>query len=406
MKKIVVLGAGYAGLKTVIDLQKKFRDQAKIVLINNVSYHYETMRLYEVASGSYPYTKMSFELSDVIRPSMTSLIVDTVERVDYEKKLVYLSNHEPVSYDYCVIGLGFTLGTRGIEGADEYSLPMHDVKSAEAIRDRIYEQMQAYRRDKDDKHLQIVICGAGFQAVELAGAIAESRPRYAKMAGVTPDQIKITMLDGSPRVLPMFNDKLLAYALDVMKKRDINLINPAYVQKVTADSVSYKMAKAPEDAEPTVINAGTIIWMMAFSGHPITEKSGFKQNRYRVMVSEHLTAPESDDVYILGEDAAVMVPGKKWPYPPTAQMSLTMGTYAAEDLAARIGGKTRPAAYTYKSLGEVCSIGENQAVGMAMGKPYKGYLASALKKIIIDKSLVEIGGVKQMFAVGRFDLYH
>ena len=87
-------------------------------------------------------------------------------------------------------------------------------------------------------------------------------------------------------------------------------------------------------------------------------------------------------------------------------MSLTMGTYAAEDLAARIGGKTRPAAYTYKSLGEVCSIGENQAVGMAMGKPYKGYLASALKKIIIDKSLVEIGGVKQMFAVGRFDLYH
>lgn len=406
MKKIVVLGAGYAGLKTVVDLQKKFRDQAKIVLINNVPYHYETMRLYEVASGSYPYTKMSFELSDVIRPSMTELVVANVEKVDYENKQVILTDHEPVSYDYCVIGLGFTLGTRGIEGADEYTLPMHDVKSAEAIRDRIYEQMQAYRQDRDAKHLQIVICGAGFQAVELAGAIAESRPRYAKMAGCNPEDIKITMLDGSPRVLPMFNDKLLAYALDIMKKRDIELINPAYVQKVTEDSVSYKMAKAPEGTEPTVIKAGTMIWMMAFSGHPITEKSGFKQNRYRVMVSEHLTAPESDDVYILGEDAAVMMPGKKFPYPPTAQMALTMGTYAAKDLAARIGGTSRPAAYTYKSLGEVCSIGEDKAVGMAMGKPYKGYLASALKKMIINKSLLEIGGMKQVFGVGRFDLYH
>ena len=80
MKTIVVLGGGYAGLKTVVALQKKMRNEVKIILINQNSYHYETMRLYEVASGSYPYTRMSYELADVLDKSMSELIIDQVEK--------------------------------------------------------------------------------------------------------------------------------------------------------------------------------------------------------------------------------------------------------------------------------------------------------------------------------------
>lgn len=56
-------------------------------------------------------------------------------------------------------------------------------------------------------------------------------------------------------------------------------------------------------------------------------------------------------------------------------------------------------------MGEVATVGEDQAVGKALGMSYKGYLASALKKIIIDKSLMETGGIKETLAVGRFDFY-
>jgi NADH dehydrogenase len=51
-------------------------------------------------------------------------------------------------------------------------------------------------------------------------------------------------------------------------------------------------------------------------------------------------------------------------------------------------------------------VGETKAAGKAMGHGYKGYMASALKKIIIDKSLMETGGLKETLSVGRFDLYH
>lgn len=406
MKKIVVLGAGYAGLKTVVALQKRLKDEVKIVVVNRNSYHYETTRLPEIVTGADSYTKMSYEITDVLRPGMSSLIVDEVEKVDYKSKKVELKDHAPLTYDYLVLGLGFVLETFGIEGAKEYALPMYNVEKAEAIRDHIYAQMKKYRQTKDPKDLKIVICGAGFQAIEVGTALAENRPRYAQMAGCDPDQITIQMIDGSPRLLPMFDEKQMKYALSLVKKSKVEIINPARVKKVTADAAYYKMNDETDDDEPHKIDAGTVIWMMGFSGNPVIAKSGFKERRGRIAVSEHLTVPESDDIYALGDVATVLVPGQKWPWPNTAQFALSMANYAAKDIAARINGQSRPLPYAYHDLGVVVAIGNTHAAAYAMGHNYRGYLASALKKVIADKSLMETGGLKETFAVGRFDLYH
>lgn len=100
------------------------------------------MRLYEVASGAYPYTRMSYELADVLNPKMTDLIVDEVEKVNIHEKTVDLKNHGAIAYDYCVLGLGFVLSDMGVRGAKENALPMSNVKEAEAIRDHIYAEMK------------------------------------------------------------------------------------------------------------------------------------------------------------------------------------------------------------------------------------------------------------------------
>ena len=215
MKTIVVLGAGYAGLKTVVALQKKLRKEVRIILIDRNPYHYETMRLYEVASGSAPYTRMSYELADVLDKNMNELVVDQVEKIDLKNKTVELTKHKPISYDYCVVGVGFVLSSMGIAGAQENALPMSNVKQAQAIRDHIESEMRAYVKDHDSQHLSIVICGAGFQAIELAGALAQARPCFAQTAGTDPEKITIKMIDGSPRLLPMFQGKLLDYAINL-----------------------------------------------------------------------------------------------------------------------------------------------------------------------------------------------
>ena len=403
MKTVVVLGAGFAGLKTVVALQKKLREQVKIILVDRNPYHYETIRLYEVATGEIPYTGMSYEINDVINPKMTPVITDEVEKVNIADKTVELKDHAPLKYDYCVVGLGFTLSNMGIKGVTENALPMSNVKQAQAIRDHLKNEMKAYSEDHDPKHLSIAICGAGFQATELAGALAQARPRFAKIAGVEPEKITIKMIDGSENTLPMFEGKVLKYALKQIKKHRIEILNPAYVQKVTDHSVMYK-EKDSDDIKEIV--AGTRIWMMGFSGSPVIEASGFKNRRGRVMVGDHLTAPESDDIYVLGDVSSVMVPGKKWPYPNTGQLALSMANYAAKDIKSRIMGQTRPDKYAYHDLGVVVNLGNSEAAGLAMGHAFKGYFAATLKKITIDKSVLETGGIKETMAIGQFDFYH
>lgn len=406
MKKVIVLGAGYAGLKTVVELQKKLRGQVDITLVNENPYHYEATDLHEVASGNLPASKITFPVADVLNPEMTTLILDHVERVDRDKKTVELRNHQPLSYDYCVFALGFVSETFGIKGAEENSLPMTNVKESEAIHDHIIAQMKDYQETKNPNDLKLIICGAGFTGIELAGALADARPRYAKLAGVTPDQIDIHIIDASKRLLPMFNEKLADYGINLLKKLDVKITTEARIQEIQPNTVLYKSAEDTDSDPLHKVEANTIIWTTGVSGNPVVAESGLQARRGRVMDSEHLTAPEYDDMYMIGDVAAVMPPDGKRPYPTTAQIALSMANYVAKDIAARVKGTARPAAYVYKSLGTVASVGNTRAFGEASGHSFKGYPASVLKKIIMNKSLMELGGFKELFAKGRFDLYH
>ena len=89
--KIVILGAGYAGLKTAKQLQKK-NVNAEIILINKNEYHYESTQLHEVAAGTEPASKISYNVADVIDSKKVTFIQDTVTLVKKEEKKVVLAN--------------------------------------------------------------------------------------------------------------------------------------------------------------------------------------------------------------------------------------------------------------------------------------------------------------------------
>ena len=279
---------------------------------------------------------------------------------------------------------------------------MANVDQAARIADHLNEQMTQYRADHNPDHLKIIVCGAGFTGIELAGALYDARKRLAKVAEVDPAAIQIKMIDASPRILPMFDDKMKDYAVKLMQKEQLILQGQAAIKGIKPGAVVYQT----KDEQLHEETAGTIIWTTGVSGSPVMAASDLPQRRGRVMVTDHLTAPDYDDLYVLGDVAAVMPPDGKRPYPTTAQIALTMGIYAAKDLTARVTDGQRPGPYSYHSLGTVASMGNTHAFGVAMGMKYYGYPASVIKKMIANKSLIETGGVKELLAKGRFDLYH
>ena len=131
--KIVVLGAGYAGLVATRRLSQKLSaEEAEIVLINKHNYHYESTWLHEVAAGTINPNQARFMLTDVVNPKKVRLIYDTVQEVKKDEKRVVLENSE-VSYDYLIVALGFVSNTFGIPGMEEHAYAIEDIDSSRLI---------------------------------------------------------------------------------------------------------------------------------------------------------------------------------------------------------------------------------------------------------------------------------
>ncbi len=280
---------------------------------------------------------------------------------------------------------------------------MTTLDQAVAIHDHIVGKMKAYRETKDENNLRLLICGAGFTGVELAGAFADERKNYAELAGVAPEKIEIICVEAASRIFPMFDDSLAAYGTDLVRQVGSNLMLGCMIKEIKDGQVLY--VTSPDDTEFKSVSAGTIIWTTGVSGSPVMGESGFSQRRGRVVVNADLRDPEHPDMYIVGDVAAFMDTASSHPFPATAQIATRMGAHVAKNLALQLKGHA-PVDFKFKSLGTVASVGNTHGLGESLGLTLKAYPDSAAKKMIMNKSLLDIGGLKELLAKGRFDLYH
>ncbi|NKC68138.1 NAD(P)/FAD-dependent oxidoreductase [Vagococcus fluvialis] len=397
--KIVILGAGYAGLKTAKQLQKK-NVNAEIILVNKNEYHYESTQLHEVAAGTEPGSKISFNIADVIDSNKVTFIQDEVTLIKKEEKKVILAKKGEISYDYLVIALGFESETFGIPGVNEFSKPLVDIKTAEAARQYLDTNLANYAKSKNEADLSIAVCGAGFTSIEYLGEITNRIPKLAEKLNFPADKVKITCIEAMPTLLPMFSEKLGTYGIDVLKKRGVNFIVGTPIKEIKENTVVYE-----QEGELKELTANTVIWTTGVRGSAVVGDSGFDERRGRVVVESDLSVAGFPEVFMIGDVSAVMDGDSGRPFPTTAQIALQQGAYLGNALAAKLNNQSVEG-FTYKPLGTVASIGNNVGLGNVMGKEVKGYIGSIMKKNIINKSLVTTGGTKTLLKKGRFDYYH
>ena len=396
--KVVILGAGYAGLRALKSLQSKRLD-IEITLVNKNSYHYESTYLHEVASGAHKADRISYPIKSVVDPKQTTFLQDTVVVVNKDEKTVELEKGGLISFDYLIFALGFESESFGIKGVEEFGLPMVDIETSEAVDKHLRTQFSKYNETLDESYLNIAVCGAGFTSIEYIGELTLQMPKIVKEYNVPLEQVQITCIEAMSNLLPMFDKKLSEFGIQKLKDRGVKFLVGTPIKELTVDSVIYE-----EAGELKSVKAKTIVWTTGVKGNSIVATSGFEQRRNRVMVENDLTAPGYPEIFIIGDCSAVMDNATNRPYPPTAQIALKQGINAADNLEAKVKG-TALKLFTFSALGTVCSIGNNQAIGEVMGHNLKGYPASVMKKVIGDRSLMETGGVKTVAKKGRFDFY-
>lgn len=393
-KKIVLLGAGYGGLRTLKKLQGMHPD-ADIVMINKNDYHCETTSLHEVAAGTTDAAAICYPVDNVIDFRQTDFIKDTVVAIDRPKRQVIFEQHPPVSYDYLLIALGFESEFFGISGMREYALAISDIPSVEKIRSHIVKEFETWQKDRAAEHLTIVVGGAGFTSFEFLGELTNRLPKLAADYRLDPDRIRVVCIEPTPNVLPMFDRNLANYASEKLRARGVKFLI-GRVNRVARAHIFYKDAEGQQ-----VIQAGTFIWTGGVRGSSVIEASGFKQKRGRVRVNADLSVPGYSEILIIGDCSAVIDPAMGRPYPTTAQIAMQQADTAAYNLYAM--SIERPLIpFHYKTKGTVCSLGKNDALGLVMGKKLKGYPAAFMKKIIDNRALAKIGGMETLIKKGKF----
>lgn len=399
-KKIVILGAGYAGLTAA----KALRDiagtsEVSVTVINKNPYHYGTTLLHEVAAGTTAPNTITFPLEPVLKELNVHFLEATVQSIDKEHRMVATTQGH-VPYDILVIALGFESETFGIPGMKEYAMAIEDVQSASRIEKKIHEAFATYHeRAKKEEHpfLSIIVGGAGFTGIELVGELVNRIPKLCKQYNVPRDVVKVICVESMQQIIPMFSSETVTYAKSELEKKGVVFRLSTRITGATENSFLIETDGIKEE-----LLGHVLIWTAGVRGSSLMEKTFDDAQRGRLVVTEHLKAPNHDNIYVVGDCAAFIGVGESRPYPTTAQIASQMGDYVGHHIVKTIQGKQiSPFSYNFK--GALCSLGHSDGVAqMADGMTMKGFIAALAKKAVETKSIYEVANLGVAIRKNRF----
>ncbi|SFK44817.1 NAD(P)/FAD-dependent oxidoreductase [Brevibacillus centrosporus] len=383
--KILILGAGYGGLLTTLQLQKKLNyNEAEVTLVNKHNYHYITTWLHEPAAGTASADHARVDLDRIINKEKVNFVKGTVKSIQSEEQTVTLESGEILDYDYLVIGLGSEPETFGIEGLKEYAFSIRSINAVRNIREHIQYMFSKFKQEPDrTDYVTFVVGGAGFTGIEFCGELGDRLPELCEEFDVDPSKVKVYCIEAAPTALPGFDPELVSYAMDVLGKKGIEFKIATPIKQCTPDGVL--LATGEE------IKAKTVVWAAGVRGNSIVEQAGFEVMRGRVKVDEYLRAPGHENVFVVG-DCALIFNEEGRPYPPTAQIAVQEGETLGGNLVAIIRGEVTHK-FTPHLQGTLASLGKGEGIGQVGSKKLFGSTAAMMKKASDLRYLYKIGGV-------------
>lgn len=396
-KKVLVLGAGYAGLQAVTKLQKQVSsDEAEITLINKNEYHYEATWLHEASAGTINYEDLLYPIESTLK-SEVNFVQAEVTKIDRNAKKVE-TDKGIYDYDILVVALGFESETFGIEGMKDYAFQIENVLTARKLSRHIEDKFANYAasKEKDDNDLSILVGGAGFTGIEFLGELTDRIPELCSKYGVDQNKVKITCVEAAPKMLPMFSDELVNHAVNYLENRGVEFKIATPIVACNEEGFVVEVNGNKEQ-----LHAGTSVWAAGVRGSQLMEDSFEGVKRGRIINQQDLTIEGHDDIFVIGDCSAFIPAGEERPLPTTAQIAMQQGEHVAKNVKHILNGSALED-FKYVDRGTVCSLGSHDGVGVVYGQPITGKKAAFMKKVIDTRAVFKIGGVGLAFKKGKF----
>lgn len=382
-KRIVILGAGFGGLRTAMILGRQVGEDHEIILIDKNHYHTFQALLYEaattpqaIASHLDLHSVITYFIDDIIEGRHVKFIKAEVTNIDISGGDIHFSDCDPLKYDFLVVALGSESNFFNIPGLKENALEMKSFINALEIRDAI-----SVLLDEKEK-IRIVIGGGGSTGVELSAEIQswfnEIKKTRKKFNPV------VTLIDSDPTVLSSSDKNIIRLASKRLAKLGVKTLNNETIIKVSPDLVSLKSGQE--------IPFDIFIWTGGVKASSILQTMKLKLgNKGRTEASYNLTCvPEDPNLKIYGRiygvgDVVCARDASDNPAPMLIQPALQQAKVAAKNIILELRGKKPSFVFKpSKNYPYIIPVGGKYAVGRIGPLIIYGWLCW------IAKGLVEI----------------
>lgn len=357
---VVVVGGGFAGLSAARALR---RAPIRVTLVDRRNHHLFQPLLYQVATAVLNPSDIAAPIRWLLRRQRnTTVVMADARSVDLERKVLVTDEGE-IPWDFLVVATGATHSYFGHSEWAAHAPGLKTIEDALEIRRRV---LQAYERaelegDPDERRalLTFVIVGGGPTGVELAGALAEiSRHAFhGEFRRIDPTRARILLVEGLPRVLPTYPEDLSVKARRQLERLGVEVRTGVRVTAVDAHGVALGDER---------IEARTVLWGAGVAASPLARSLGAELDRAgRVKVTPALTLPGRDDVYVVGDLAAIPQNGAI--VPGVAPAAIQAGRHAARNIRRHLEGRPLEP-FRYRDKGSFAVIGRGAAVGVVYGR--------------------------------------
>ncbi|GGT04468.1 MULTISPECIES: NAD(P)/FAD-dependent oxidoreductase [Streptomyces] len=381
--RILVVGAGFAGVECVRRLERKLSPgEAEITLVTPFAYQLYLPLLPQVASGVLTPQSVAVSLRRSSR-YRTRIIPGGAIGVDLKAKVCVVRTitdkivDEP--FDYIVLSPGSITRTFDIPGLTDTAFGMKTLAEAAYIRDHVITQLDLADASEDPaeraSRLQFVVVGGGYAGTETAACLQRlTHAAVKRYPRLDPRLIKWHLIDIAPKLMPELGDKLGRSALEILRRRGIEISLGVSIAKAGPEEVTF--------TDGRVIPTRTLIWTAGVAASPLIGTLGAETVKGRLAVTAEMCLPDHDGVFALGDAAAVpdLAKGQDGAVcPPTAQHAMRQGTHVADNVIAALRGQPlRP--YVHKDLGLVVDLGGADAVSKPLGVELRGLPAQAVAR--------------------------
>ena len=382
--KVVILGAGFGGIYTFLNIRKQLpASKVDVTIINQTNYFLFTPLLHEVATGGLAHHQVVESIRSITYKKGATLHMAEIVKVDTANKQVQTSVGV-VSYDILVIATGASTAFYNIPGSAENSLVLKNLHDAIKMRNRFISAFEQAVETKDlaerKRLLTFVLVGGGATGVELAAEMTELfYDTFKKFfcGQISRDEIKVHLVAGGPELVGNFHKEIREQAKKILINNGVNIVFNLRVKEVDDDGVTL--------SDGSRLDSEHVLWLAGVKPNvPASDVPFATDKNGRIIVDRNLRMVSSNgisNIYALGDVASFADEN----LPMHAQMAIQAAPVAAENIVRQIRSEffgckpgragQRYRVFKYKPVGDLMSLGQWQAVGYFLDTLWTGPLA-------------------------------